>query len=89
MNVEYYLKSVPAYFSLNNSDHDVKIFFTYKGMPVNPQFVDEFPEIYPSKERIQKKYEELKNITLKGKTSFFTVTEEGFKDIQLNIYGDC
>jgi hypothetical protein len=85
-NVEDFQKRTTTYYSINNDARpDVKIYFTYKGMPVNPQFVDEYPELYPSKEQIQKKYEELKNITLKGKTSFFTVTEDGIKDIQLNV----
>jgi hypothetical protein len=86
-NVEDFYKSGITHFSPNSTDRDVKIFFTYKGMPVNPQFIDEYPEIYPSKEKIKKKYEEVKSITQAGKTSFFTVTEDGFQEIQINVLG--
>jgi hypothetical protein len=86
-NVEDFYKRDATYYPLNKADIDVKIFFTYKGMPVNPQFIDEYPEIYPSKDKIQKKYEELKDLTQPGKTSFFTVTEDGFKEVQLNALG--
>ena len=87
-NVEDFQKSNTTYYSINNdSRQDVKIYYTYKGMPVNPQFVDEYPELYPSKEQVQRKYEELKTATQKGKTSFFTVTENGLQDIQLNVLG--
>jgi hypothetical protein len=88
-NVEDFQKSSAAYYShTKDAKTEVKIFYTYKGMPVNPQFVDEYPELYPSKEQIQKKYEELRSITHKGKTSFFTVTEDGLQDIQLNVLSD-
>jgi hypothetical protein len=93
MNIEQFFKdpNVNQQFNppFHNSPPLLKEFYTYKGQDVSPHYIDIHPELhhlYPSQAEIEEKRQELLRLTNKGKISFFTVTEDGFKDIYLNIF---
>jgi hypothetical protein len=83
MNVEEFYKSITG--SAKHAEDNVQVFYTYKGMPVNEQFIYEYPEFYPSQEEIDEMCDGLKNKN-KGSVASFTVTERGFEEIRPVAY---
>jgi hypothetical protein len=84
MDLQEFYESITGRYT-HNSNSEVKVFYTYKGMPVNEEFIYEYPEYYPSQEQIDEMCEGLKN-KAKGSGASFTVTEHGFEEIRPMAY---
>jgi len=84
MNVEEFYKSITG--SARNAQPEVMVFYTYKGMPVNEQFIYEYPEFYPSQAAIDEMCDGLKKDKSNGSVASFTVTERGFEDVHPVAY---